>query len=224
MNCKFCEIILPACDISEHQESCGSRTEECENCQRRILVKDFENHIASGCKTPVKTNAKTGLNNRNQQMPTRLIGSNNERSVPRGFGFPFHPQFQPYNPLAKDEGVDPSSGYKTYDYLNNDAPRNSRPIRHMIQNRFTPESPLNTFSTSQERRSENSFKDSSVGVESKRSEKRMPVFRNERRFEERKVEELPQRSRSGISSSDSDSSDDTMAGKINTVQYILNYT
>lgn len=62
---------------------------------RRILVKEMEDHIASGCQTPVKTSTKMGQDPGKTRMPERLIGDPSDiRTAPRFLGFPLHPNFQ----------------------------------------------------------------------------------------------------------------------------------
>lgn len=111
--------------MGEHEESCGSRTDECENCKRRIMLKDLEDHIASGCKTPPRENGKREQGPDKIKKPERLIGGQPTTAV---YGFPFHPQFQP-NPYPNEGTVNPYfPRTKTYDLLNNDSSQLERPV------------------------------------------------------------------------------------------------
>ncbi|XP_028400581.1 TRAF-type zinc finger domain-containing protein 1-like [Dendronephthya gigantea] len=132
VNCKYCEIAMLACEMGEHEEACGSRTDECENCKRRILLKDLEDHIASGCETPHKENDKSTQDPGGIGKPERLIGGGNERwSATGGYGFPFHPQFQP-NFYTNEETT------KTSDLLNNGPSRFTRPVPTAMPRRLPP--------------------------------------------------------------------------------------
>lgn len=44
VTCEFCEFPLPAIDLAEHQEVCGSRTELCHLCNRYIRLRERYNH------------------------------------------------------------------------------------------------------------------------------------------------------------------------------------
>jgi hypothetical protein len=196
--------------MDEHKELCGSRTEECENCKRRILVKDLEDHVASGCQTPVKTNGKIGQDRSKNRMPERLIGGHDDiRAIPRGFGFPLHAQFHPY-PYSDDETRNPYlPGSRTYDVLNNDSPKVSSSVRKTIQKNSTPTNFSTTASTrniSQMNRFHVSNAQRSINVKSK-IEDTKPFIPPERRVEQKKASNVPQRTNYESSDSDSDSSD-----------------
>ncbi|XP_055558693.1 TRAF-type zinc finger domain-containing protein 1-like [Falco cherrug] len=42
--CPYCEIQLPLRAMVDHELYCSTRTEECENCHRYILVRDLKEH------------------------------------------------------------------------------------------------------------------------------------------------------------------------------------
>ena len=141
VNCQYCEITLPASAMEEHKESCGSRTEECDNCKRRILVKDLENHLAAGCEMPAKTNGKVDQPQGKYRMPEKLIGGPDYvRDAPRGFGFSFHRNFQP-NPYSNERMQNPYFP-SAQTYLNNDSPKIPRTVQRTTQKQPTPSSSL----------------------------------------------------------------------------------
>ncbi|KAL9229201.1 hypothetical protein vseg_004693 [Gypsophila vaccaria] len=43
-SCEFCEFPLPAINLIEHQEVCGSRTERCHHCNKYIRLRDRHVH------------------------------------------------------------------------------------------------------------------------------------------------------------------------------------
>ena len=43
--CVYCECPLPAKEIKEHQDWCGSRTEECELCGQRVQFRHLDSHF-----------------------------------------------------------------------------------------------------------------------------------------------------------------------------------
>ncbi|XP_071037714.1 uncharacterized protein [Parasteatoda tepidariorum] len=45
VNCKYCDLSCTFDTISEHEESCGSRTDECSFCKARFLLKEMEAHL-----------------------------------------------------------------------------------------------------------------------------------------------------------------------------------
>ena len=185
--------------MSEHKESCGSRTEECDNCKRRILVKDMEAHLASGCQTAVKTNGKTERETNMNRMPERLVGGQNER--PRGFGFPVHPQFSYVN----EEAFNPyTPEFKTSDFLNNETPRVTRTVRRTIQHNGAS---LTTLP--QRNMLLNPDRQSNFNAKPKVENKNANVYAEEP-MEQKKANDPPQRGRYGISDSDSD---DEMKGR-----------
>ena len=205
MNCQYCEITLPASDMEEHKESCGSRTEECDNCKRRILVKDLENHLAAGCQMPAKTNGKVDQTQGKHRMPEKLIGGPDiVRDVSRGFGFPFHPQFQP-NPYSDERMHNPYfPGAQTY--LNNDSPKIPRTVQRTTQKQSTPASSLTSSpkSISQKNRSLVSDEQRSI-TKTSREVYWKPAVPIERKMEQKRTSAVPKRTSYRMYSSDSDS-------------------
>lgn len=47
--CPFCELELPSDERAAHETFCGSRTDVCPNCARRVRKRDFAIHEQSGC-------------------------------------------------------------------------------------------------------------------------------------------------------------------------------
>ena len=45
MNCIYCEIPLPFYKLSEHEQECGCRTEECKECGERVKRKHLARHV-----------------------------------------------------------------------------------------------------------------------------------------------------------------------------------
>lgn len=37
--CTYCELELPASEITEHENYCGSRTKKCEDCGEYVMLK-----------------------------------------------------------------------------------------------------------------------------------------------------------------------------------------
>ncbi|XP_020577185.1 XIAP-associated factor 1 [Phalaenopsis equestris] len=44
VTCEFCEFLLPAADLYEHQEVCGNRTELCHTCNKYIRLRELIRH------------------------------------------------------------------------------------------------------------------------------------------------------------------------------------
>jgi hypothetical protein len=189
--------------MDEHRESCGSRTEECDNCKRRILVKDLENHLAAGCEMPAKT---TGQDEGKRGMPEKLIGSPDDLR-PRGLGFPFHPQFQPY-PYS-DEKVENPYFPSAQTYSNNDSPK----LPRTLPKKSTPASSLTSSpkSISQRNKSLGSGGQRFNAMNS-RAETWKPSVSFERRMEQKRPSASPKTTAYTMSSSDSDSTDEAMEG------------
>jgi len=53
VKCLYCELEMPAIDLTEHHEFCGSRTDLCNKCQQYIMYKDMQKHEDSDCSFPV---------------------------------------------------------------------------------------------------------------------------------------------------------------------------
>ena len=45
IGCQYCGLMLSFSDYLEHEEACGSRTQECPDCQNLIMTKDFVDHV-----------------------------------------------------------------------------------------------------------------------------------------------------------------------------------
>lgn len=50
--CIYCECPLPANTLEEHQDWCGSRTEACELCDKRVQLRHLEDHVCSTEESP----------------------------------------------------------------------------------------------------------------------------------------------------------------------------
>lgn len=44
VKCDYCDFPLPAVDLFQHQEVCGSRTELCYLCRRFVILRELVNH------------------------------------------------------------------------------------------------------------------------------------------------------------------------------------
>ncbi|CAI7993011.1 Reticulocyte-binding protein 2 homolog a, partial [Geodia barretti] len=49
VNCKYCELEVRAGDYDSHIETCGSRTDFCDRCNVRVMLKDMEEHKLAKC-------------------------------------------------------------------------------------------------------------------------------------------------------------------------------
>lgn len=49
IDCEFCNLSFPFKEFEEHQSHCGSRTEKCDSCQRRVKLRDLRKHKESNC-------------------------------------------------------------------------------------------------------------------------------------------------------------------------------
>lgn len=51
LECKYCDLEFRRIELSEHIEGCGSRTDHCELCNRRVMLKDMAEHKENKCAT-----------------------------------------------------------------------------------------------------------------------------------------------------------------------------
>ncbi len=51
MECKYCELHVKRKDFHEHVDGCGSRTDPCELCNQRVMLKDTEEHKCGDTKS-----------------------------------------------------------------------------------------------------------------------------------------------------------------------------
>ena len=49
MECKYCELDIRRGDYHEHSEQCGSRTDFCELCNQRVMLKEMSEHKLTKC-------------------------------------------------------------------------------------------------------------------------------------------------------------------------------
>ena len=49
VECKYCELEVRRGDYPEHTEGCGSRTDFCELCNQRVMLKEMNEHKAMKC-------------------------------------------------------------------------------------------------------------------------------------------------------------------------------
>ena len=47
--CKYCELEVKAADYDSHVDACGSRTDFCDKCNCRVMLKDMEEHKLAKC-------------------------------------------------------------------------------------------------------------------------------------------------------------------------------
>jgi len=47
--CNYCGIFRSCCDMDEHRKFCGSRSEQCEVCNKFVSLANMEAHLASNC-------------------------------------------------------------------------------------------------------------------------------------------------------------------------------
>ena len=175
-------------------------------------MKDLEDHVASGCQTPVKTNGKIGQDESKNRMPQKLIGGPDDVRANPGFGFTFHPNFQPY-PYSQEKVRNPYfPSPQTFDRPKYEAPKIPKrtvQAKSITTNSTTASSPKNK---SQKNKPQDSDRQSPVDLKSRGASRKPIVQRGETKVEQKKAIILPQRGRYGMSCSDSDS-DDGMEGK-----------
>jgi hypothetical protein len=46
-NCSFCELCLSLSELAYHEGMCGARTEMCEYCNKKMLVKQLKPHLTT---------------------------------------------------------------------------------------------------------------------------------------------------------------------------------
>ena len=71
--CKHCELEVKAINFQEHIAACGSRTDVCDKCLQRVMLRDMESHQKHGCIKP----HPPGTNPFRSQLP--LVGGNRPR-------------------------------------------------------------------------------------------------------------------------------------------------
>ena len=49
VECKYCELDIRRADYPEHTDQCGSRTDFCEQCNMRVMLKDMSEHKLTKC-------------------------------------------------------------------------------------------------------------------------------------------------------------------------------
>ena len=49
LECKYCDLEVRQAAYDEHVESCGSRTDHCEMCLQRVMLKDMQEHRNLKC-------------------------------------------------------------------------------------------------------------------------------------------------------------------------------
>ena len=49
LNCKYCELEVRAGDYDTHTDACGSRTDFCDRCNVRVMLKEMEEHKLTKC-------------------------------------------------------------------------------------------------------------------------------------------------------------------------------
>ena len=49
MECKYCELEVKAGEYDTHIDACGSRTDYCDKCNVRVMLKDMEEHKLAKC-------------------------------------------------------------------------------------------------------------------------------------------------------------------------------
>ena len=58
--CKYCELDIARDQYEEHTESCGSRTDFCELCNQRVLLRDMQDHLVNKCQKKLGENSGFG--------------------------------------------------------------------------------------------------------------------------------------------------------------------
>ena len=86
VNCEFCDLDYPYCEIVEHKDMCGSRTDKCEKCNGIVMLKDMAKHMSSGCRS-----GKT-IKSANRSRTREDLGGYSDpydmvSSIMRNFGF-----------------------------------------------------------------------------------------------------------------------------------------
>ena len=49
VHCNYCDLYVKACEYEEHENPCGSRTDECEKCQKRVMLRYITFHMENEC-------------------------------------------------------------------------------------------------------------------------------------------------------------------------------
>ena len=47
--CKYCELDITRDEYTDHTESCGSRTDFCELCNQRVMLRNMQEHLENKC-------------------------------------------------------------------------------------------------------------------------------------------------------------------------------
>ena len=62
VECKFCELAQPFRLFEEHVDACDSRTDFCERCNKRVMLKNMDEHLEFKCgqsdAPPIASNAE----------------------------------------------------------------------------------------------------------------------------------------------------------------------
>lgn len=76
IQCSYCDLEYPKCDFKAHEQACGSRTEDCDKCQQKVMLCDMIRHELSGCH-------RHATNQQQRQPQARQRQSVKRGSVPR---------------------------------------------------------------------------------------------------------------------------------------------
>ena len=82
--CEFCEMEMSNDALSDHVSYCGTRTEQCPKCKRRIMVKDQVQHDFSSCAYPSPRNSPPS--DRRSPLSHNQPISNNNIAAPAAHG------------------------------------------------------------------------------------------------------------------------------------------
>ena len=52
IGCEFCQLDVKAPEFEEHHAACGSRTDECERCRKRVMLRFMADHLEHECSKP----------------------------------------------------------------------------------------------------------------------------------------------------------------------------
>ena len=104
MECKYCELDICRSDYPEHVEQCGSRTDFCDLCNQRVMLKDMSEHKAMKCGHMKAESAlrRSDLYSMGLESDSQ---SDDEFYLPHGNNFPVVPSPPPRYEQHRDDSV-----------------------------------------------------------------------------------------------------------------------
>ena len=96
VECKYCELDVKHKEYGDHVDACGSRTDYCELCGQRVMLKDMDEHKMAKC---ASVRAESPLD---QHTLDNLEGLTPPHAYEHRFGTP---------PLVYEDQFDDQNGY-----------------------------------------------------------------------------------------------------------------